>query len=168
MIKACVTLSLFLFVALCDLAPARADDACASFKWPLTREQGWLQAEHPAISSGDTLAKAQGAVTLTLSPVEGVAFAVSPDHKPDAGSFAATVSIATIEQNGIYQVTLSDEGWIDVIQAGASIKSTDFSGKKGCAGMRKSVRFNLKAGNAILQISGVKTNQINVAIGPAS
>jgi hypothetical protein len=30
------------------------------------------------------------------------------------------------------------------------------------------VRFDLKAGNAILQISGVKANQINVAIGPAS
>jgi hypothetical protein len=168
MIKACATLSFFLSVALCGLAPAHADDACASFKWLLTREQGWFQAEHPTMSSGGTLLKAEGAVTLTLSPVEGVAFPASPDHKPAAGSFGATISIATIEQGGIYQVTLSDEGWIDVVQAGASIKSSEFSGKKGCAGIRKSVRFDLKAGTAILQISGVKANQINVAIGPAS
>ena len=65
-------------------------------------------------------------------------------------------------------MTLSDEGWVDVVQNGARVKSSDFSGQKTCPGVRKSVRFTLAAGPAQLQISNVETNKIVFAIAPAA
>jgi hypothetical protein len=39
-------------------------------------------------------------------------------------------------------------------QDGVAIPSTDFSGVKGCDGLRKSVRFDLKPEPALIEISG--------------
>ena len=168
MLKFASLSSLFLTLTILGAAPSLADDAaCKSFKWDLSREQGWLQTSPPALASGATLAKAEGAAALLLSPVDGFAFAVAPEHKPAAGSFGAILSLPALDKAAIYQVTLSDEGWIDVIQDGASVKSGAFSGAKGCPGLRKSVRFDLKPGPVTLQITGVKAQTINVAIGPA-
>ncbi|WP_413988946.1 hypothetical protein ACMDCR_23500 [Labrys okinawensis] len=148
--------------------PTLADDAaCKSFKWDLTREQAWFQASPPSLASGATLAKPEGAAALQLSPIDGLAFAIAPEHKPAPGSFGAIMSLPPLDKPAIYQVTLSDEGWIDVIQGGAAVKSGAFSGAKGCPGLRKSVRFDLKPGPVTLQISGVKAQTINVAVGPA-
>jgi hypothetical protein len=160
--------SLVLTLTILGVAPAFADDAaCKAFKWDLTREQGWFQASLPSLASGATLAQPEGAASLQLSPADGLTFAVTPEHKPASGSFGAIVSLPVLDKAVIYQVTLSDEGWIDVVQDGASVKSGAFSGAKGCPGLRKSVRFDLKPGPVTLQISGVKAQTINVAVGPA-
>ncbi|MDQ0391526.1 hypothetical protein [Labrys monachus] len=166
--KAWVVISLAVSVGTGAAWPATADEAaCATFKWPMAREQAWLQAAHPALATGGTLPVANGAFSLALSPVESVSFGVAPYHKPPAGTFGAAVS-TTVEHDGMYQVTLSGEGWIDVVQAGKSIKSAGYSGVKGCPGMRKSVRFDLKAGPATIEVSGVKASAIDVAVGPAT
>lgn len=160
----------FLFFLACTAfaLPALADEAaCKAFKWDLSREQGWFQAVPPTLASGAALAKPEGAAALQLTPVESLSFAVTPDHKPGPGSFGAVLTLPSLDKAGIYQVTLSDEGWIDVIQAGASVKSTAFSGQKGCPGLRKTVRFDLQSGPVTLQVSGVKANTINLAVGPA-
>ena len=73
----------------------------------------------------------------------------------------------TIDRAGLYQITLSDEAWVDVVQNGARVKSSDFSGQKACPGVRKSVRFDLAAGPATLQISNAESAKINLAIAPA-
>jgi hypothetical protein len=160
--------SLVLVLTILGAAPALADEAaCKDFKWDLSREQGWLQATPPTLASGATLAKDEGAATLQLSAVDTLTFGTPPDHKPAAGSFGTIVSLPPLDKAGIYQVTLSDEAWIDVIQAGTSVKSTAFTGVKGCPGLRKSVRFDLKPGPVTLQISGVKVQTINLAVGPA-
>ena len=54
-----------------------------------------------------------------------------------------------------------------VVQSGASIKSSDFSGQKNCPGVRKSVRFDLAAGPATVQISNAPSASIQLAIAPA-
>ena len=72
-----------------------------------------------------------------------------------------------IGKAGLYQITLSDEAWIDVVENGARVKSSDFSGQKACPGVRKSVRFDLAAGPATLQISNSESPKINLAIAPA-
>ena len=160
--------SLFLALTILGAAPSLADDAaCKSFKWDLSREQGWLQASPPALASGATLAKPEGAAALLLSPVDGLAFAVTPEHKPAAGSFGAVLSLPALDKAAIYQVTLSDEGWIDVIQDGASLKSGAFSGAKGCPGLRKSVRFPVGAFPVVLQLSGIPQDTIKIGIRPA-
>jgi len=37
----------------------------------------------------------------------------------------------SLDKAGTYDVTLSDEGWIDVVAGGAAVKSSDFSGARG-------------------------------------
>jgi hypothetical protein len=145
---------------------ARADDkACASFKWPVAREQAWLAAEHPTLATGAALPKADGAATLQLSPTADVTYAVAPYHKPADGTFGAVLN-TTLEKDGIYQVSLAGQGWIDVVQGGKSIKSAGYAGAKGCS-IRKSVRFPLKAGPVSVQVSGASVQKLDVTIGAA-
>jgi hypothetical protein len=157
----------------CLLVPAgpvlaAEDGGCSAFKWPLAREQAWLTAPHPSASSGDSTPRPEGALTLKLQPADQVSFNPAPDRKPATGSFGATLAIGAVDKDGVYQVTLSDEAWVDVVQDGAKVKSSGFSGQKNCPGLRKSVRFKLKPGPAVLQISGAKAQQIDVAVGPAT
>ena len=160
------SLAMLVVVGTLDCPPAFADDACAAFKWPLSREQSWFRDPHPAIASGASLAKADGAATIRLRPVGEITFAVPPDHKPAAGTYAAVIAVPAVDQGGLYQITLSDEAWIDVVQDGAPRKSVDFSGKTGCPGLRKSVRFDLAAAPITIQVSGAKAEAIELAVGP--
>ena len=64
-------------------------------------------------------------------------------------------------------MTLSAEGWIDLVQNGAPLDSADHSGAKNCPGLRKSVRFNVGAAPVVLQISGAPAESVKVAIRPA-
>ena len=68
-----------------------------------------------------------------------------------------------IPKAGLYEVTLSREAWMDVIQNNARAKSRNVSRQRDCAAMRKSVRFDLAAGPAALQISGVDNPAIAFA-----
>lgn len=161
-------LALIALMAALQTGPALAETtACKPFKWSLTREQGWFQASPPTLASGGTLAKVDGAADLQLSPVADLKFPITTGRKPATGTFGALLTLPPIEKAGLYQVTLSDEGWIDVVQAGATVKYSAATGQKACAGLRKSVRFNLAAGPVSLQISGVKAQTIKLAVAPA-
>jgi hypothetical protein len=144
-------------------APARAD--CSGFKWSLAREQAWFRDPHPTIASGGALAVG-GAATLQLQPIDNISFAVAPERKPADGTFGGVATIAALKA-ATYQVTLSEDAWIDVVQAGRATKSLDFSGQKDCPGIHKSVRFTLSDGPAIIEISGAKTRTIDLATGNA-
>jgi len=58
-------------------------------------------------------------------------------------------------------------GWVDVVQDGRTSKPTAFSGATDCEGLRKLVRYELAAGELLLQISGVSADTITLAILPA-
>jgi hypothetical protein len=60
---------------------------------------------------------------------------------------------------------LSDEAWIDVIQDGHYARSIGSTGRSDCPGLRKSVRFELNASPFVVQLSGVTTEMIAVAVG---
>jgi hypothetical protein len=47
------------------------------------------------------------------------------------------------------------------------VKSSDFSGQHDCPAVRKSVRFQLEAGAATLEISNAQAAVLNLAIEPA-
>jgi hypothetical protein len=146
---------------------ARAQDktGCDQFKWSIARERGWFADVKPA-ASGAAIAVGQG-YAVALQPSDSVAFAKPPERAPKAGSFGATLNVADIDKPGLYQITLSDEAWLDVIQGDAEVKSTGFSGQKDCPGVRKIVRFDLKAGPATLQVSNAAGVAINLALAPA-
>ena len=145
-------------------ASARAEEAagCSTFKWSIAREQAAFSAAGlPSIGSGQAL-PATGA-SVALQPQAAVTFVKPPARKPKVDpAFAAVLSLPPITAAGTYEVTLSDEAWIDVVQNGTDIKSSGFSGQPNCPGVRKSVKFALQPGPATVQISGASAQTIKV------
>lgn len=155
-----------MLAGLAMIHPAHAEDACAGFKWPIDIERGWF-IEGPALDvavGGSVPSVPDRAIRSALAPSSQVALAVEPRRKPAPDSSSGLVTLASIPVDGTYQITLSDDAWIEVVQGDAAVPVTDFSGVKGCAGVRKSVRFDLKAGAAKLQITGAPASQILIAI----
>jgi hypothetical protein len=159
--------SMLALVAL--LVPVNAEDGCAKFAWALAREQAlFASADKPAVKAGETLAGVpKTAFTLHLQPGTQAAFAMPPERKPKAERwFGGMIRLAAPEKPGIYQVTLSEEAWIDVVQDGRYARSVGSTGRGDCPGLRKSVRLELGAAPFVLQLSGVVAEQVVVAINP--
>jgi hypothetical protein len=147
-------------------AQAQEKTGCDQFKWSVARERAWFAAERKPVASGAAIAVGQG-YAVALAPNESVAFAAPPEKALKPGGFGAALNLAAIDKAGSYEITLSDEGRVDAIQDKSLVKSTDFSGQKDCPGIRKSVRFDLKAGPLTIQISNAPAASIDLAIAPA-
>lgn len=147
-------------------AQAQDKNACDQFKWSVARERAWFAGEVKPAAAGATIVVGQ-AYEVALEPVDSVAFRLPPERAPKPGGFGATLGVANIDRPGLYQITLSDEAWLDVVQGEARLKSVGFTGQKDCPGLRKSVRFDLAAGPLSVQISDVARDAIGLAIAPA-
>jgi hypothetical protein len=152
--------SLFAILAGTSFAVA-ADAGCDAFKWPVAREQALFPAA-PAAQSGAALTVGN-AVEFSLDTVDTISFEVPPEHAPAAGTFGAKASV-TVPPEGELQLSLSDDAWIDVVQDGHAVKLAAVSGVKTCPGIRKSVRFKLAGGAAIIQLSGAKKADLKIAV----
>lgn len=143
--------------------------ACTAFDWPLMREMAWFEAPSLArLSSGDALPGAMPGAVLALKPSEEVAFPVPPSRKPAAGSFGGVLTVPAPTRPGLYQITLSDEAWLDVSQDGRStLRPTAHTGKRDCPGLRKSLRFQLGTQPVTIEISNAKADGIKIAVAPA-
>jgi len=147
-----------------------AEDGCEKFAWSLARERGWFAAPgKPTFTSGDSLpAIPSGAFTLRLQTAGEAAFALPPEKKPRVDrSFSGIVRLPAPDRAGIYEVTFSDDAWIDLVQDGRYARSVGATGRSDCPGLRKSVRFELGPTPLVLQLSGVPTDAIVVAVTPA-
>jgi hypothetical protein len=90
---------------------------------------------------------------------------MAPERAPKSPtSFAGFLQVPALAKAGTYKITLSSEGWIDVVQDGHLVKGGPFSGATGCEGVRKSVKFDLAAAPFVVQLSGVPVNSIKIAI----
>ena len=152
--------ALAVFVCLAS-APAYAD--CDHLKWSVAKERAWFAspAPLPAVSGS---AEAGTGYVVTLE--KGIKLPVAPERAPDKDAYAGVVSIPKLDA-GAYQITLSDEAWIDVVQNDALVKSSDFSRQRDCPGVRKSVRFTLAAGQATVEISNAQVGKITFAVAPS-
>ncbi len=164
-----VLLTILTGLAAVGSAAAQTTDPCASFKWPVTLEkQAFTGSQLPIIKSGAQYPGLLAGVTVALDPQERVAYPEPPTHKPKNtpanGAFIAGPPLAV---GGTYQVTLSDEAWIDLVQNGKIIRSTAFSGAEGCPGIRKSVRFKLDPGPLVIELSDAKAERITLDMLPA-
>lgn len=153
------------------LHPARAaDERACDFDWSLVRERGLFEApDLSSIPSGGSMpARADGsAAALNLKPAADIAFVFPPERQPEARSFAGVVR-TSVDTTGLYQVTLSDEAWIDVSQDGkTALSPVAHTGRRACAGLRKSLRFRLQAGPVTIQISNAKLPQVRVSFAAA-
>jgi hypothetical protein len=146
-------------------APVRAD--CDHFKWPLAREKTWFAASPEPIEAGSEIIVADRAFTLTLKPNDAAGYLLPLTKPAVAGAYGGVVRVAAITKAALYEVTLSREAWVDIIQNNARVKTRNVSRQRDCAVMHKSVQFQLTAGAAALQISGVDAPTIALALAPA-
>ncbi len=157
--------------ALAGAGPAAAQDKppCEQFAWPVKREQVLFAApDLKTVPSGTTLGTFDHGVALELQPNATVPFVLPPARQPKtADSYGGVIFFANLLKAGTYQVTASAEAWIDVIQNGKAAASTAHTGKRDCAGIRKSVRFELQPGPVAVQVSGAAANSIKLAVLPA-
>ncbi|MGN6572543.1 MAG: hypothetical protein ACTHLO_14135, partial [Pseudolabrys sp.] len=154
-------------VAVACATPAFAEDGCGKFAWPLAHERELLSSAAPA-SAGDTLqALPRAAIALRLAASNEAKFAMPPERKPKATSwFGGALMLPAPAKAGLYQVTLSDEAWLDVVQDGRYARSVGSTGRRDCPGVRKSVRFELSASPFVLQVSGGTSDRIALTIAP--
>ena len=97
------------------------------------------------------------ATTLELQPLSAAGAAESrrSGRRRSPSAFAGHFVLAAPAKPGVYRVTISSGGWVDVLDGGAYLHPKAFSGAKGCEGARKSVKFDLPSRPLALQFSGV-------------
>jgi hypothetical protein len=149
------------------LAQAQEGSGCGAFKWPLDRERAALvKPDRPSLPNGGSLPY-DVAMTLELKPLSAAGLPKAPERAPKSPSaFAGHFALAAPAKAGAYRVTISSEGWVDVLDGGAYLHPIGFTGAKDCEGARKSVRFDLPARPLALQFSGVPGDQISVIVSP--
>lgn len=150
---------------------AAGTGGCDSFDFPVATDLLWMQnADAETVASGAKLAAPPAkAINVTLKPMAEVTYVLSPEgkSKPEDSPFGAVITIESLPSPGLYQVSLSAKGWIDVVQNGAALKAVAHSGKSDCEALRKSVRFDIKDGPITLQLSGIAAPAIKITIRKA-
>ena len=173
-------------LALLSAIPAQAQDApkpaarkgdgatmsggCDSFTWDVSHELDVLGKPAKPVTGGTDGKKPvrlelDQRYSVKLVPQGTVHFAVKPG-KPmlDDGAQAGVFSFHT-PKAGRYRVSLSTGHWLDVIDGGLVVVSSDFQGQRGCEKVHKIVQFEL-SGNKdfVLQLSGGTQANLDVAI----
>jgi hypothetical protein len=148
-------------------ASAQDLSGCEKFAWPLARERAWFAAPNKQlVAPGTTLDKLpNAAITVTLEPTSRAKFALQPERVASADKYGGTVGFPAPDRAGIYQVTASEDAWIDVVQDGQFAKSVGSTGRRDCPGLRKSLRFDLRQAPFVVQVSGVAAETITLAVG---
>lgn len=143
---------------------------CDKFKWDVTRERAALaQANTPKLApGGDLTGPLPQTVVLDLQPPADAKLPSPPERAPKPGTFAGFSVVKNIPANGSYSISLSAAAWVDVLQNGTFLKPKAFSGVTGCEGIRKTMKFDLVAGTATIQVSGVPEPSIKMAVMPVT
>jgi hypothetical protein len=164
MLRTLVALTLLTIAA---AAFAQEPVGCDKFKWPLDQEKALLATATP-INSGGAAPQAVGAaIKLALVPLAEATLPMEPSRKPKSPeSYAGFVRLPAPPMPGAYRVTLSEAGWIDVIQEGREVKSGAFSGAVDCEGVRKSVKFHLFAAPLVIEVTGAASRAIGIVVTP--
>ncbi|MFY9955803.1 hypothetical protein [Bradyrhizobium sp.] len=148
---------------------AEEPSGCDKFKWPIDRERAALTApDRVKLASGAELAAIPATgMTLALTPPADAKLPTPPERAPKEGTFAGFASIKGAPKAGLYTVSLSAGGWVEVVQDGHLLKPKAFSGATDCDGIRKALKYEFSASPFVLQISGIKEDSISIAILPA-
>jgi hypothetical protein len=163
---------LLIALMLLGAAPAWAAEepsGCDKFKWPIDRERAALTApDRVKLASGGELAALPSTgVTLGLRAPAEAKLPSPPERAPKEGTFAGFASFKAPPKAGLYTVSLSAGGWVDVVQDGHFLKPKAFSGATDCDGIRKTMKYEISANPFVLQISGTKEDSVSVAILPS-
>jgi hypothetical protein len=163
---------LLIALVLLGTAPAwgaEEPSGCDKFKWPIERERAALTApDRITLASGGELAAlpTTGIILGLRAPAEAK-LPTAPERAPKEGTFAGFASFTSPPKAGLYTISLSAGGWVDVVQDGHALKPKAFSGATDCDGIRKTMKYEISASPFVLQISGTKENAVSVAILPS-
>jgi hypothetical protein len=163
---------LLLALVLLGSAPAWAAEepsGCDKFKWNIDHERAALTApDRIKLASGaEVAALPSTGITLALQPPADAKLPTPPERAPKEGTFAGFASFTTAPKAGIYTISLSKGGWIDLMQDGHALKPKAFSGATDCDGIRKTMKYEISASPFVLEISGTREDAISVAILPS-
>ena len=164
--------ALLVALALLGAAPAWAAEepsGCDKFKWNIDHERAALTApDRVKLTSGGELAALPSTgMTIALRPPAEAKLPTPPERAPKEGTFAGFASFKNPPKTGLYSVSLSAGGWVDVMQDGHFLKPKAFSGATDCDGIRKTMKYEISASPLLLQISGTKEDSISIAILPS-
>jgi hypothetical protein len=152
------------------MASAADEGGCEKFAWSLAQDRARLtSSDKPTIAVGGQLVTIpMTAFVLRLQPANQASFAMPPERTPKSEAwFGGAISLPSPQQATIYQVTLSDDAWIDVVQDGRFARSVAHTRRSDCPGVRKSVRLDLLPLPFVLQLSGSASDVVAVAIRAA-
>jgi hypothetical protein len=163
---------LLLALVLLGSAPAWAAEepsGCDKFKWNIDHERAALTAPDriKLASGGEVAAVPSTGITLALQPPAEAKLPTPPERAPKEGTFAGFATFKNAPKAGIYTISLSKGGWIDVVQDGHALKPKAFSGATDCDGIRKTMKYEISASPFVLEISGARDTAISVAILPS-
>jgi hypothetical protein len=153
-------------------APAWAAEepsGCDKFKWPIERERGALTAPDriKLASGGELAALPSTGIALALRAPAEAKLPSPPERAPREGTFAGFASFKRAPKAGIYTVSLSAGGWVDLVQDGHFLKPMAFSGATDCDGIRKTIKYEIEAKPFVLQVSGTREDSVSIAILPS-
>jgi hypothetical protein len=163
---------LLIVLALLGTAPAWAAEepsGCDKFKWPIERERAALTAaDRIKLASGDelTVLPSTGMMLGLRAPAEA-GLPSPPERAPKEGTFAGFANFKGTPKAGIYTVSLSAGGWVDVVQDGHFLKPRAFSGATDCEGIRKTIKYEIGAKPFLFQVSGAREDSISIAVLPS-
>lgn len=151
---------------------AASAETCAAFKWSVAADLTLMAApETVTVASGGAIASVPSkAIQLQLEPSPGIKFPAASGIKKQAipqNSFSGWFKIDAIAKPGLYQITIPDHSWIDVVQNDDLVQSTAFSGDPECKTLRKSVQFELGSGPVIVQIGGSAEKSMKLTVREA-
>jgi hypothetical protein len=148
---------------------AEEPSGCDKFKWDIAPARAALTAADRAkLASGSEQASLPSSgMTLALRAPADAKLPVPPERAPKEGTFAGFTSFKSAPKAGLYTISLSAGGWVDVVQDGHFLKPKGFSGATDCDGIRKTMKYELAASPFVLQISGIKEESVSIAILPA-
>jgi hypothetical protein len=163
---------LLMALVLLGTAPAWAAEepsGCDKFKWNIDHERAALTAPDRVklASGGEVAALPATGMTLALRVPAEAKLPTPPERAPKDGTFAGFASFKSAPKAGIYTVSLSAGGWVDVVQDGHALKPKAFSGATDCDGIRKTMKYEIGVSPFVLQISGTREDSVSVAILPS-
>jgi len=148
---------------------AEEPSGCDKFKWNIDRERAALTAPDrlTLASGGDLAAPPSTGMTLALHAPDKANLPSPPERAPKEGTFAGFANFKGTPKAGLYTVSLSAGGWVDLVQDGHFLKPKAFSGATDCDGIRKTMKYELSTGPFVLQVSGTKEDSVSIAILPS-
>jgi hypothetical protein len=153
-----------------EAATQEAAGGCDSFTWDVSHELDVLGKPANTVTAGTDVKKPvrldlDRHYAAKLAPQSTVHVVTMPGKSTPAADAHAGVFSFHTPKAGRYRISISTDHWLDVLDGGLIVVSSDFQGQRGCEKVHKIVQFEL-SGNKdfVLQLSGGTQASVDLAI----